>query len=122
MEQIKNFFKFLEDKEGKNPPLIFKLLYDQESITPEDLDIRGSLDLEHTQEIQLPDNLEIRGDLYLSSRELSSLPDNLYVGGDIYIYYTPLSDKDDGGEIKKMIEDKGGKVKGRIYARYSWNR
>jgi hypothetical protein len=41
MEQLKNFFKFLEDKEGKNPPLKYKLIYDQESLTPEDLNIKG---------------------------------------------------------------------------------
>jgi hypothetical protein len=45
MEQIKNFFKFLEDKEGKRAPLNYKLLYDPESITPEDLNVKGDLNL-----------------------------------------------------------------------------
>jgi hypothetical protein len=65
MEQLKNFFKFLEDKEGKNPPSKYKFLYDQESLTPEDLNIKGSLDLINTKITSLPNNLTVEGNLYL---------------------------------------------------------
>jgi hypothetical protein len=64
MEQLKNFFKFLEDKEGKNPPLKYKFIYDQESLTPEDLNIEGDLDLYNTQITSLPDNLTVGGNLW----------------------------------------------------------
>jgi hypothetical protein len=65
MEQLKNFFKFLEDKEGKNPPSKYKFLYDQESLTPEDLNVRGDLDLRNTPITSLPNNLTVGGNLDL---------------------------------------------------------
>ena len=135
MEQIKNFFKFLKDKEGKNPPLRYKFIYDQESLTPEDLNVKGNLNLgdskmislpnnltvggnlnlENSSIISLPDNLKVGGDLYLWNTRIISLPNNLQVGMDLYIYYTPLAKKYTKEEIKRMIEDKEGKVKGEVY-------
>ena len=115
MEQLKNFFKFLEDKEGKNPPLRYKFIHDPESLTPEDLNIKGNLDLRYTPITSLPDNLKVGGDLYLWNTRIISLPNNLQVGMDLYIYYTPLAKKYTKEEIKRMIEDKEGKVKGEVY-------
>ena len=135
MEYIKNFFKFLEDKEGKRAPLNYKLLYDPESITPEDLNIKGSLnlmdtkitslpnnlrvggnlDLVNTPITSLPDNLKVEGSLYLWNTKITSLPNNLKVGRDLYIYYTPLNKKYTKEEIEKMVKDKGGNIGGGIY-------
>jgi hypothetical protein len=49
------------------------------------------------------------------STKITSLPNNLTVGGYLYLYYTPLAEKYTKEEIKRMIEDKGGKVRGDIY-------
>ena len=135
MEQVKNFFKFLKDKEGKNPPLRYKFIYDHESLTPKDLNIKGSLDLVNTKITSLPNNLKVDGYLDLRDTKIASLPNNLYVGGyldledtritsipnnlevgdSLFLYETPLAEKYTKEEIRKMIEDKGGKVKGTTY-------
>ena len=131
MDDIKNFFKFLEDKEGKKTPLKYKLLYDPDSITSEDLVVEGDLNLNYSKITSLPDNLTVKGDLdldeseleflpnnlkvgetlYLSDTQVSSIPNNLQVGRHLYIINTPLTGKYSTKEIKKMIEDKGGYVR-----------
>ena len=135
MNNIKNFFKFLEDKEGKNPPLRYKFFHDPESLTPEDLNIRGDLDLFGEGITSLPDNLTVRGDLDLENTKIKTLPDNLTVGGylnlrgskidsfpnnlkigsNLYLYNTSLGERYTKEEIRKMIEGKGGFVGGKVY-------
>jgi len=154
MNKINNFFKFLKDKDGKEPPILYKLLYDQESLTPEDLRVEGDLnlndtkitsipkglevwgflDLENTNISSLPDNLTVGTYLGLEDSKIVSLPDNLYVGSGLYIQYTninsipnnlkvggslymldtPLAGRYTKDEIRRIIEDKGGWVKGDI--------
>jgi hypothetical protein len=156
MEQLKNFFKFLEDKEGKNPPLKYKLIYDQESLTLEDLNFKGFLDLRDTSTpitslpdgltldgglslartkiVSLPDNLTVSQNLHLNDTNITSLPNNLTVGDTLYmqdtkinsipnnleigrnfwLYRTPLFQKYSEAQIIKMIQDKGGYIKGKI--------
>jgi len=46
--------------------------------------------------------------------KIISLPDNLQVGGDFDIRQTPLSKLYSVNQILKMIEDKGGFVKGEV--------
>ena len=82
---------------------------------PNNLKVGGSLNLGITKITSFPYNLQVGGRLYLYDTSLTSLPDNLQVGGYLDLSNTPLSKKYSKEEIKKMIEDKGGEVKGEIY-------
>jgi len=76
---------------------------------------KGDLNLRNTPITSLPDNLKVGGNLYLGNTPITSLPDNLQVGGDLDLENTPLSKKHTKEQIKQMIEDNGGYVKGDIY-------
>ena len=105
------FFQYLEDIGEQRVPLRFKLLNpDQFTITPEDLDIKGDLDLHDTPITSLPDNLKVGGDLNLNGTSITSLPNNLQVGGDLGLGYTPLSSKTEA-EIRQMAPG----IKGEIF-------
>jgi hypothetical protein len=58
---IYNFFKFLEDKEGRPIPFKIKLIHAPETITPDDLIVEDDLDLENTPITSLPDGLKVGG-------------------------------------------------------------
>ena len=68
----------------------------------------------------IPDNMTVKMDLLLDGSKVNNIPKNLRVGGNMDLSNTPL-----GGEYRedlnseeivgKMIEDKGGEVKGRIF-------
>ena len=77
--------------------------------------VGGGLNLENTPIASLPDNLEVGSWLNLERTEIASLPNNLKVGWNLSLYNTPLSGKHTKEEIRKMIEEKGGYVKGDIY-------
>ena len=82
---------------------------------PDNLQVGGDLDLYNTRITSLPDNLQVGGYLHLGNTPITSLPDNLKVGGNLYLYNTPISQNYTKEEIIKMIEDKGGFIKGHIY-------
>ena len=82
---------------------------------PNNLTVGGYLDLRNTQITSLPDNLNVGGNLYLNHTQITSIPDNLNVEGGLYLGNTPLSRNHTEEEIRKMIKDKGGFVKGNIY-------
>ena len=87
-----NFFKFLEDKEGQRAPLRIKLLNPKQfEITPEELIVKGDLDLSYIKITSLPDGLEVEGNLYLSGTLITSLPNGLKVGGDLDLPYTEIT-------------------------------
>ena len=128
-------FKYLEKKINKPIPLKVKLvnklpLTKEELIVkgslylsnskitslPGNLKVQGSLDLSNTEITSLPDNLKVEGSLYLSNTEIISLPDNLKVKGSLYLHNTPLSRKYTKQQIRQMIEEKGGYVKGQIFS------
>jgi hypothetical protein len=81
---------------------------------PDNLHVGGTLNLSNTKITSLPDNLHVGWSLDLSFTKITSLPDNLHVGGSLYLQYTPISKRYSIEEIRKMIEDKGGFVKGYI--------
>ena len=135
MTNIANLFNFISSKKPEYmAPLKFKLLHDPESITNDDLIVKGNLnlyktpitslpdnltvegyiDLRYTKTTSLPDNLTVGGGINLYDTPISSIPNNLIVGSDIYLANTPLSQKYSKDEILKMIQDKGGSVKGNI--------
>ena len=69
-----NFFKYLEDKEGKKIPLSVKLLNpEQFKITSEDLEVGGNLDLDNTSITSLPKDLKVGGDLTLFNSKIQNL-------------------------------------------------
>ena len=136
MTNIINLFNFIESNRPEyRVPLKFKLIYEPESITEDDLYVDDDLDFSNTQITTLPDNLTVDGTLDLSNTpitsipdnltvmwildlyntSITSLPDNLIVEGDLDLRETPLSKKYSEDEIRKMIQDKGGNVEGNIY-------
>jgi hypothetical protein len=153
---IKQFFEFLEKKENRKVPLTTKLLNPKDfKLSPEDLNVKGDLDLEDTSIDYLPDNLTVErnlilantsiqslpdnfkvgrnldleytliqslpnnltvgGSLLLSFSDIESLPNNLKVGEDLDLEDTPLAEKYPKNQIRSMIEEKGGYVKGNIF-------
>ena len=63
----------------------------------------------------IPDNLTLLNDLVLNRTNVKSIPNNLKIGGNFHCGETPLQQKYTREQIKKMIEDKGGYVKGDIF-------
>jgi hypothetical protein len=96
MTNISNLFNFIESNrpEYKTPHRV-KFIYNPESLTKDDLNVKG--------------------DLGLSKTSITTLPDNLTVGGYLDLSSTPLSKQYSKDEIRKMIQDKGGNVEGRIF-------
>lgn len=82
---------------------------------PNNLQVNKNLYLVNTKITSLPDNLKVGNDLSLSGLKIDSIPNNLQVGKDLIIFDTSFSKKYTEEEIRKMIEDKGGFVKGKIY-------
>ena len=111
---LEKVFNFIKEKRGYDVPLKFKLINGM-PLSEDELNVGGSLYLSHTNIESLPDNLHVGRDLYLSNTNIKSLPNNLQVGGFLDLGNTPLSKMYSGYQIRKMIEDKGGFVKGYIY-------
>ena len=132
-----NLFSFIESKYSNfKSPLSIKLLYQPDSLTGKDLNIKGVLSLESISIPSLPDGLTITGNFSLIFNSLKSLPDNLTVGKKLWVAYNKIDSipnnlkvggdldlrdnkfpkkKYSEDEIRKMIEDKGGYVKGKIF-------
>ena len=134
-EALKRIFDFLENQENKihkdRDKFIWKLKFN-ETLTKEDLNVKGGLDLSYSNitslpkglkvrgyldlsysEIKsLPEGLEVSGELNLTDTELTSLPKGLKVGGNLDTTYTPLA-KYTYDELIEMI--KPGFIKGEIY-------
>lgn len=97
------------------------LFLSKSSITslPNNLEVGGGeftgLYLDKTKITSLPDNLKVNGSLFLDDSKISSIPNNLQVEGSLTFPRTPLSDKYTVEQIRQVIEDKGGFVKGPIY-------
>jgi len=82
---------------------------------PDNLKVGRDLYLNNTPITSLPDNLKVGGGLFLGNTQITSLPNNLQVGGGLDLSNTPISQNYTKEEIIKMIEDKGGFIKGNIY-------
>ena len=116
MTNIYNLFKFLEKKKGTKTPLQAKILIAPDKITDEDLNVAGTFDLQAAAISSLPDNLKVEEHIWADASPIDSIPNNLQVGGDLSLMDTPLAEKHTAEEIRKMVEDKGGYVKGEIHA------
>ena len=135
-EALKRIFDFLEGKENKihkdKDKFIWKLNFN-ETLTKEELNVKGDLDLEFAKITSLPEGLKVSG--FLSLRDtnitslpedlkvggglnlafcdnITSLPESLYVDGDLNIRETPLQKYTDD-ELRDMV--KPGFIKGEIY-------
>ena len=129
---IYNFFKFLEVKENRPIPFMVKFIYAPETLTPQELNVEGNLDLSNNEKLKtLPKGLTVEGNLRLincSSLEkllegltvgknlnlsyctsLKTLPEGLIVGGNLYLKDTPLSEQTD----EKIRA--GRNINGKIY-------
>lgn len=95
--------------------LAIEILNNNSDLAYGNLKVGGDLYLRNTPITSLPDGLQVGGYLYLRDTPITSLPDNLQVGGDLYLRDTPLAKKYTKDQIKQMIKDKGGNVKGNIY-------
>ena len=97
-----NIFKFLEKKDNRPIPFKVKLIY-KLPLTPEDLNVKGKLDLEDTELTELPDNLKVSRHLFLSDTKITTLPKNLKVGGDLYLMRSTITSLPDnlkvGGDL-----------------------
>ena len=81
---LKTIFEFLEEKEGQNPPLLWKHK-NNIPLTEEDLNIEGNLDLGAAEITSLPKGLKVGGDLNLTESDIETLPEGLEVGGSLYL-------------------------------------
>ena len=84
------------------------------SSLPPGLKVGGNLWLYNTQINSLPPGLTVGDSLWLSNTPISSLPPGLKVGGSLWLYNIPISRKYSEEQIRKMIEDTGGYIKGYI--------
>ena len=111
-EALKRIFDFLQAKENKEKPFIWKLI-NNEPFTDDELHLYDDdLDLIALNIETLPEGLKVRGYLNVRFSSITSLPKGLEVGGGLYIYGTPLT-KYTHDELREMI--KPGFIKGKIY-------
>jgi len=98
---IYNLFKFIEDKKPQyKPPFKVKLIHAPETLTKEDLNVKGDLDLNDTPIQSLPSGLKVKDDLDLRDTNITKLPPDLQVGDDLILYRTPLAKKYTEEELK----------------------
>ena len=82
-ETLKRIFNFLEEKGEHNAPFKWKFENDI-PLTEGDLNVKGDLDLSHTEIESLPEGLKVWGNLSLYyCKHLTSLPKGLNVVGNL---------------------------------------
>lgn len=123
---VRNFFRFLEDKRGEKMPFNDKLKYFPQEITKEDLkqkdnylkymlivepysltreelNIEGDLDLTGQAVTELPDNINVNGNLNLRDSFIEELPNNLRVTGNLDIGLTGIETLPDNIKLGKGL-------------------
>ena len=111
-ETLKRIFEFLEEKEEHNMPFKLKLIFNK-PLTEEELNVKGNLNLAHSEISFLPEGLKVRGNLSLySCKNIKSLPKGLEVNGFLIIGFAKITKYTDD-EIREMI--KPGFIEGEIY-------
>ena len=81
---------------------------------PDFLHVPSSLYLLGSSIVELPDNLTVGRYLDASRSEIAKIGKNLKVGHDLDITQSPIQTKYSKSEIRRMIEETGGSVKGII--------
>ncbi len=141
MEHILSFFRFLKEKRGKNIPFVYRLLHEADTLTKDELIVRGDLDLSGMHIQTLPEGLlivgdldlkdavilgnlppmTVRGSLELQGSNIMTLPEGLKVGKFLDIADTPLADtipqRIEGIRefLHSYFEERGVHVSGEIY-------
>jgi len=100
-ETLKRIFEFLEEKGEDNAPFLWKYNNDI-PLTEGDLNVKGDLDLSHTEIETLPEGLQVGGHLDLIETDIKFLPKGLEVGRNLYIDDSPLIKYSDN-QLREMI-------------------
>ena len=128
---LKIIFDFLETKENRNPPFLWKWK-NGIPLIEEDLEVGGDLDLRDSKITSLPEGLKVGDNLYLQRSKITSLPKGLKVGGNLILINTLMTSLPKGLEVgdnlhigntklKKHTDDelremiKPGFIKGKIH-------
>ena len=119
---MKAFFNFLEKKAGKKPPIVFDLLYNPENIGKDDILVNRSFELNNPKATFLPDNLIVWNRVDIAGSSIDDIPKNLRISGNLIAWNTPLAEKYNSAQIRKMIVDRGGYIKGMIYLKDQYGR
>jgi hypothetical protein len=100
MATIYNLFKFIEDKKPQYKlPFKVKLIHAPETLTKEELNVKGDLDLSDTPIQSLPNGLKVEGFLNLSNTPIQSLPNGLTVGRNLNLYNTSIQSLPDNLKV-----------------------
>ena len=94
-ETLKSIFNFIEEKEARKTPFLWKLL-NNEPISKKDLTFKGDLNLFASQIESLPDNLYVGGGLNLMNSYVEELPEGLEVGGNLILVGTQIKSLPEG--------------------------
>ena len=89
-------------------------------VLPDDLYVRGVLDLFGTSIKKLPDDLYVGSNLFVDDTELTEIPRNLYVEGDFVITGTPLAKKYTDEEIYEIVASTRGIIKGKLIRTFDY--
>ena len=130
-EALKRIFDFLEGKENKKhkdkDKFIWKLKFN-ETLTKEELNVKGDLDLEFAKITSLPEGLEVGGSLDLNNSKITSLPKGLKVGRYLDLSYSEIKSLPEGLEVSGELNltdteltslPKGLKVGGNLDTTYT---
>jgi hypothetical protein len=91
-KKIYPLLKFIESKEPEyRIPIRIKFMLNSKSVTNDDYTTSKDLNLQSLPITSLPDNLDIKGYVDISNTEIKSLPNNLKVGGRLNITDTDIS-------------------------------
>jgi hypothetical protein len=99
-EKFAKYLNMRYDKIVINGSLDF---YNQITSLPDNLHVRGNLDLRGTPITSLPNNLHVGGYLNLRETPITSLPDNLHVEGYLDLEGTPIESLPDNLVVKRII-------------------
>ena len=97
-ETLKSIFNFLERKDNRKTPFVWKLI-NNEPFTEDELNIKGDLELQGQDIQQLPDGIHVKNDLLLNSTPIKKLPKGLRVGDNLYIQYTKITSLPEGLQV-----------------------
>lgn len=103
---VYELFKFIKEKYPKyDIPFKYKLLFEPESLTTKDLNIKGSLDLDNLPITSLPEGFNVEDYLSLENTKITSLPRSLKPE-QLELDYTPFIQKyiDIYGKNSEKIE------------------
>ena len=97
-ETIRSIFKFLENEDNRNTPIVWKLI-NNEPLTDDELNIEGNLNLTDSKITQLPKGLKVGDNLNLLGSIITSLPEGLEVGDSLDLSYSDIRTLPEGLEV-----------------------